>query len=712
MLHNFVAPYDAHVIQRFKAAGMPSLGKTNMDEFAMGSSNETSYFGAVKNPWNTAYVPGGSSGGAAACVAARMAPAATGTDTGGSIRQPAALCGITGLKPTYGLVSRFGMIAFASSLDQAGPMAPSAEDCALLLNVMTGFDPNDSTSLEREKEDYTRDLDQPLAGLRVGLPREFFAEGLNNEVAAAVEAAVAELKKLGATTVDISLANSKLAIPVYYVLAPAEASSNLSRFDGVRYGYRAPDYASLDDMYCKTRAQGFGAEVKRRILIGAYVLSHGYYDAYYLQAQKIRRLIADDFSEAFKTCDVILGPTAPGTAFALGEKSDDPVEMYLNDLYTIPANLAGLPGMSLPCGFDAKGLPIGLQLVGNYFSEAKMLNVAHQYQRATDWHARATGGPEMKWETVIGLEVHTQLATKSKIFSGSSTAFGAAPNTQASAVDIALPGVLPVLNKGAVECAIKFGLAIGATLNRVNVFDRKNYFYPDLPKGYQISQLARPIVEGGALKIVVEGEERTINLTRAHLEEDAGKSLHEDFHGMTGIDLNRAGTPLLEIVSEPEMRSSAEAVAYARALHTLVTWIGICDGNMQEGSFRVDANVSVRPVGQTEFGTRREIKNLNSFRFLQQAIDYEVRWQIETLEDGGRIEQATVLFDPDTGETRMMRSKEDAHDYRYFPDPDLLPVKLDEDWIERCAPRCPNCPPQCRCASSTTTACRLTTRRF
>ncbi|MGV8989901.1 MAG: Asp-tRNA(Asn)/Glu-tRNA(Gln) amidotransferase subunit GatA [Thiobacillus sp.] len=392
MLHNFIAPYDAHVIQRFKAAGMPSLGKTNMDEFAMGSSNETSYFGAVKNPWNTAYVPGGSSGGAAACVAARMAPAATGTDTGGSIRQPAALCGITGLKPTYGLVSRFGMIAFASSLDQAGPMAPSAEDCALLLNVMTGFDPNDSTSLEREKEDYARDLDKPLTGLRVGLPREFFAEGLNNEVAAAVEAAVADLQKLGATTVDISLANSQLAIPVYYVLAPAEASSNLSRFDGVRYGYRAPEYANLDDMYCKTRAQGFGAEVKRRILIGAYVLSHGYYDAYYLQAQKIRRLIANDFTEAFKTCDVILGPTAPGTAFKLGEKSDNPVEMYLNDLYTIPANLAGLPGMSLPCGFDSQGLPIGLQLVGNYFSEAKMLNVAHQYQCVTDWHARAPEG--------------------------------------------------------------------------------------------------------------------------------------------------------------------------------------------------------------------------------------------------------------------------------------------------------------------------------
>jgi aspartyl-tRNA(Asn)/glutamyl-tRNA(Gln) amidotransferase subunit A len=392
MLGNFIAPYDAHVIQRFKAAGMPSLGKTNMDEFAMGSSNETSFFGAVKNPWNPDYVPGGSSGGAAACVAARMAPAATGTDTGGSIRQPAALCGITGLKPTYGLVSRFGMIAFASSLDQAGPMAKSAEDCALLLSVMTGFDPNDSTSLEREKEDYSRDLERPLTGLRIGLPREFFADGLNSEVAAAVEAAVAELKALGATTIEVTLPNSQLAIPVYYVLAPAEASSNLSRFDGVRYGYRAPEYADLNDMYSKTRAQGFGDEVKRRILIGAYVLSHGYYDAYYLQAQKIRRLIANDFTEAFKTCDVIAGPTAPGTAFKLGEKSDDPVSMYLNDLYTIPANLAGLPGMSLPCGFDGKGLPIGLQLVGNYFSEAKMLNIAHQYQHATDWHRRAPEG--------------------------------------------------------------------------------------------------------------------------------------------------------------------------------------------------------------------------------------------------------------------------------------------------------------------------------
>ncbi len=388
MLANFISPYDATVIEKMhRDAGMVSLGKTNMDEFAMGSSNETSYFGPVKNPWDRSRVPGGSSGGSAAAVAARLAPAATGTDTGGSIRQPAALCNLTGLKPTYGVVSRYGMIAFASSLDQAGPMASSAEDCALLLNSMVGFDPRDSTSLDRPVEDYVRDLDKPLAGLRIGLPKEFFGEGCDAAVMAAVQEAIAEYRKLGASTVEVSLPNSHLSVPAYYVIAPAEASSNLSRFDGVRYGYRAPEYDNLDDMYMKTRAQGFGSEVKRRIMIGAYVLSHGYYDAYYLQAQRIRRLIANDFVEAFKSCDVILGPTSPSTAFKLGEKAADPVQMYLSDIYTIAVNLAGLPGMSIPCGF-ASGLPVGLQLVGNYFDESRLLNVAHRYQLATDWHNR------------------------------------------------------------------------------------------------------------------------------------------------------------------------------------------------------------------------------------------------------------------------------------------------------------------------------------
>jgi len=389
MLADFVSPYDAHVIERCKAAGMPCLGKTNMDEFAMGSSNETSYFGLVKNPWDERAVPGGSSGGSAAAVAARMCPAATGTDTGGSIRQPAAMTGITGLKPSYGLVSRYGMIAFASSLDQGGPMAPSAEDCALLMNVMAGFDARDSTSLEREPEDYSRDLDKPLDGLRIGLPREYFGAGLAADVGRAVEAAIAEYRRLGAETVELSLPNTRLSVPVYYVLAPAEASSNLSRYDGVRYGHRAAEYADLTDMYERTRAEGFGAEVKRRIMIGTYVLSHGYYDAYYLQAQKLRRLIAQDFAEAFRRCDVIMGPTAPTTAFDLGAKRADPVQMYLSDIYTIAVNLAGLPGMSVPCGFGEDGRPVGLQIIGDYFSEARLLNVAHQYQLATDWHARA-----------------------------------------------------------------------------------------------------------------------------------------------------------------------------------------------------------------------------------------------------------------------------------------------------------------------------------
>jgi aspartyl-tRNA(Asn)/glutamyl-tRNA(Gln) amidotransferase subunit A len=403
MLETFIAPYDAHVVSQFDMVGAVNLGKTNMDEFAMGSSNETSYFGGVKNPWDFDRVPGGSSGGSAAAVAARLCAAATGTDTGGSIRQPASLCGFTGLKPTYGLVSRYGMIAFASSLDQAGPMAKSAEDCALMMNVMAGFDERDSTSLNRPKEDYTRGLakmqgTQPLKGLRIGLPKEYFAEGLDADVAKVVQAAIAEYQKLGAETVEISLPNSQLSIPVYYVLAPAEASSNLSRYDGVRYGHRAAKYGDLMDMYMKSRAEGFGAEVKRRILIGTYVLSAGYYDAYYLKAQQIRRLIAQDFTEAFKQCDVIMGPTAPSTAFKAGEKADDPVAMYLQDVYTIATNLAGLPGMSIPAGFsqsaDGKSLPVGLQLMGNYFDEARMLDVAHAYQQVTDWHTQMPAGLE------------------------------------------------------------------------------------------------------------------------------------------------------------------------------------------------------------------------------------------------------------------------------------------------------------------------------
>jgi aspartyl-tRNA(Asn)/glutamyl-tRNA(Gln) amidotransferase subunit A len=393
MLEQYTSPFDATVVEKFKQAGMVHLGKLNCDEFAMGSGNENSYFGAVKNPWDTRAVPGGSSGGSAAAVAARLSPAVTGTDTGGSIRQPAAFCGITGIKPTYGSVSRFGMIAFASSLDQGGPMAHSADDCALLLNAMSGFDAKDSTSIERPTEDFTRDLDLPLTGLRIGVPREFFGAGLAADVEQAVRAALAEYEKLGAILVDISLPKTELSIPVYYVIAPAEASSNLSRFDGVRYGHRAADYKDLNEMYRKTRAEGFGEEVKRRILVGAYVLSHGYYDAYYVQAQKIRRLIANDFQAAFEQCDVIMGPVAPTVAWDLGDKSNDPVANYLADIYTLSTSLAGLPGMSIPCGFGQgeknSQRPVGLQIIGNYFAESKLLNVAHQFQLATDWHLKS-----------------------------------------------------------------------------------------------------------------------------------------------------------------------------------------------------------------------------------------------------------------------------------------------------------------------------------
>ena len=589
---------------------------------------------------------------------------------------------MTGIKPTYGRVSRYGMIAFASSLDQAGVLARSAEDAAAVLQVMAGFDPLDSTSIDAPVPDYPQLLGAPLTGLRIGLLREFF-DGLDSRNAALIHDALKVYTSLGASTVEVSLPHLPLSVPTYYVVAPAECSSNLSRFDGVRYGYRCDNPKDLLDLYRRSRGEGFGPEVKRRIMTGTYVLSAGYFDAYYLKAQKVRRLINEDFRKAFSEVDVLIGPTTPTPAFAIGAKIDDPITMYLNDIYTIGANLAGLPGLSLPCGF-VDGLPMGLQLIGPHFHEARLLNAAHQYQLRTDWHRQAAARVRVMadWEVVIGLEIHAQLATRSKIFSGSATAYGAPPNTQANLVDLAYPGVLPVLNAEAVRMAVKFGLAIGARIAPRSVFARKNYFYPDLPKGYQISQYELPVVSRGSLQIVLEdGTQKTVGVTRAHLEEDAGKSLHEGLANASGIDLNRAGTPLLEIVSEPDMRSAKEAVAYMKKIHTLVRYLEICDGNMQEGSFRCDANVSVRPRGQEKFGTRAEIKNLNSFRFVEKAIQYEVARQIEVIESGGKVVQETRLYDSDKDETRSMRSKEEANDYRYFPDPDLLPVEIEEGFI-------------------------------
>jgi aspartyl-tRNA(Asn)/glutamyl-tRNA(Gln) amidotransferase subunit A len=388
MLDNFIAPYNATVVERFNNAGAVTLGKTNMDEFAMGSSNETSFYGPVKNPWNRSLVPGGSSGGSAAAVAARLCAGATATDTGGSIRQPASFSGITGIKPTYGRVSRWGMVAFASSLDQAGTMTQSAEDAALMLNVMAGMDQKDSTCSTIDTEDYTASLDKPLEGLRIGLPVEHFSEGLSADMEECIRDAVGEYEKLGATVKDIQLPNSHLSVSAYYVIAPAEASANLSRYDGVRYGYRCDNPVDLEDMYKRTRSEGFGTEVKRRIMVGTYALSAGYYDAYYRKAQKIRRLIKNDFQSAFEEVDVIMGPTSPHTAFAIGSQNDDPVTMYLEDIYTIAVNLAGLPGISIPAGF-INNLPVGLQIVGKDFAEAQLLNVAHKFQQATDWHKKA-----------------------------------------------------------------------------------------------------------------------------------------------------------------------------------------------------------------------------------------------------------------------------------------------------------------------------------
>ena len=398
MLENFIAPYDATVTSNLRNAGAVCLGKTNMDEFAMGSSNETSHFGKVRNPWDLDTVPGGSSGGSAAAVAARLSPIATATDTGGSIRQPASLCGVTGLKPTYGRVSRWGMIAFASSMDQAGPIGKTAEDCALMLEAISGHDQKDSTSIDRDVPDYSATLNDSIEGLKIGIPTEFFSEGLDAKVSEQVQNALAEYEKLGAELVEISLPNSKLAVPTYYVLAPAEASANLSRFDGVRYGYRCDAPEDLMDLYCRSRAEGFGEEVKRRIMIGAYVLSAGYYDAYFRKAQQVRRLIKNDFVAAFEKVDIIAGPTCPSPAFGFGAKTSNPVEMYLEDIYTISVNLAGLPGMSLPCG-QVNNMPVGLQLIGNYFEEGRMLNAAHAFQKATDWHEKA---PDIQIAGTVG----------------------------------------------------------------------------------------------------------------------------------------------------------------------------------------------------------------------------------------------------------------------------------------------------------------------
>ncbi len=688
ILEGYRPPYTATVVQRLQQAGARLLAKTNQDEFAMGSSNENSAYGPVLNPWDRTRVPGGSSGGSAAAVAAGLAPWALGTDTGGSIRQPAALCGIVGLKPTYGALSRYGMIAFASSLDQAGPLTRDVTDAALMLRHMVGRDECDATSLHFPHE-IALPSAESLAGIRLGVPEELTGEGIDAGVLAAFTAALEQAERLGASIEQVRLPHAPHALSAYYVIAPAEASSNLARFDGVRYGLRASGAEDLIGMYTRTRHDGFGAEVKRRIMLGTYALSSGYYDAFYGRAQRVRTKIVEDFRSVFERVDFVVTPTSPSVAFELGAKTGDPLSMYLNDFCTVPMSLAGIPAISIPCGLS-EGLPVGLQLAGPAFSENALLDAAYALERTIGFDSRAARCMTERvqdrraarsvvrmtdYEPVIGLEIHIQLATRTKMFCGCELSFGEPPNTRTCPVCLGLPGALPVANARAIHFGLMIGMAVGSQLAPRSIFHRKNYFYPDLPKGYQISQYDEPLCLGGQLA--------DVRIHRVHLEEDAAKLVHVGSSGRIHasdasiVDFNRGGTPLAEIVTEPDLRSAEQAGEWLRLLRTTMRQLGVSDVNMEEGSLRCDANISVRPAGTSELGTKTELKNMNSFRFIERGIRAEIARQEEILNGGGRVAQETLHYDPDSGRITSLRSKEQAHDYRYFPEPDLVPVAVE-----------------------------------
>ena len=651
MLYNYEPIFDATAVANAKAKDMIVIGKTNMDEFAMGGSGETSYYGATKNAWDHSKVPGGSSSGSAASVASGQVRLSLGSDTGGSIRQPAAFNGIVGLKPTYGTVSRFGLIAFGSSLDQIGTFSPTVKENAQLLNVIASEDAKDSTSAPVRVADFTSKIGQDIKGMKIALPKEYLGEGIDPEVKETILNAAKHFEKLGATVEEVSLPHSKYGVAVYYIIASSEASSNLQRFDGIRYGFRAEDAKNLDDIYVNTRSQGFGDEVKRRIMLGTFSLSSGYYDAYYKKAGQVRTLIIQDFEKVFADYDLILGPTAPSVAFDLDSLNHDPVAMYLADLLTIPVNLAGLPGISIPAGF-AQGLPVGLQLIGPKYSEETIYQAAAAFEATTDYH---------KQQPLI---------------------FG----------DWSFPGVLPVLNKGVVDAGIKAALALNMDIHQHMHFDRKNYFYPDNPKAYQISQFDEPIGYNGWIEVQLEdGSTKKIGIERAHLEEDAGKNTHGT-DGFSYVDLNRQGVPLIEIVSEADMRSPEEAYAYLTALKEVIQYTGISDVKMEEGSMRVDANISLRPYGQEEFGTKTELKNLNSFSNVRKGLEYEVQRQAKILRSGGVIRQETRRYDEANKSTILMRVKEGAADYRYFPEPDLPLFEISDEWIEEMRTELPEFP--------------------
>jgi len=705
ILQGYVSPYDATAVARLRAEGAVFVGRTNMDEFAMGSTTENSAYKPTRNPANLDYVPGGSSGGSAAAVAAGEALASLGSDTGGSIRQPAAFCGCVGLKPSYGRVSRYGLTAFASSLDQVGPLTRTVSDAALLLEVTGGRDPLDSSSIEAPLPSVAEWKRADLKGVRLGLPKEYFVEGMDADVEAAVRGAVETCRELGAEVVDVSLPHTEYAIAAYYIIATAEASANLARFDGVRYGWRAEGARDPIDMYGKTRAQGFGAEVKRRIILGTYVLSSGYHDAYYLSAQKVRTLIRRDFEAAFEQCDALLTPVTPTPAYRQGETTDDPLQMYLGDIFTVPANLAGICGLSVPCGATASHVHAPRDLVSRGAWTWRQWLSSH---RPADPGGRIRGGEcvagrirvrggrrdGMNYLTTIGLEVHVQLKTAAKKFCGCSTLYGSEPNTQVCPVCLGYPGAMPVMNAEAIRLTVTSGLTIGSTISSYSKFDRKSYFYPDMPKNYQISQYDKPLCEGGSVEIEVDGETRRIGIARIHLEEDVGKSMH--FHATSGVDFNRAGLPLMEIVSEPDLTSPEEAFAFLTALKQILLYAGVSDCNLECGNVRCDVNVSVRPEGQVALGTKTEIKNMNTFRGVLNALKYEIGRQVGVLESGGSIVQETRRWDVDSGITAGMRTKEDAHDYRYFPEPDLMPVVLSSETVEEWRGALPELPAQKR----------------
>ena len=746
----------------------------------MGSSTENSAYGPSRNPWDPTRVPGGSGGGSAAAVSAGLAPWALGSDTGGSIKQPAALCGIVGLRPTYGTVSRYGIVAFASSLDQVGPTAKTVRDTALLYGIIAGKDACDSTTVDAPPVELP--VAEDLRGVRVGVPKEMNdAEGIEAGVKDAARRAIELCVELGAEVEECSLPRSvEYGLPCYYLIAPAEASSNLARYDGVRFGFRADvGDGDLTELYERTRDEGFGDEPKRRIMLGTYALSAGYYDAYYGQAQKVRTLIIREHAELFERFDVLVSPTSPTVAFELGAKTQNPLAMYLSDLLTIPSCMAGLPGLNIPCGLS-EGCPSGCSSSGRSCprtcssasatrSSARSASTpcrsacdeedicrscggvrarvdAHLRERArsrrlarrprgrreagargrraravadrdarsaraSPRHGRGEGRHRARpgrgegascvpdFEPVVGLEIHVHLKTRTKMFCRCELEYFAEPNTRTCPVCLAHPGALPVANRKAIEWTIKLGLALGCEIAEEAVFSRKNYFYPDNPKGYQISQYDQPLCIGGSLVVPGHDGDREIGFVRAHLEEDAAKTVHVG--GATGrkvgseyslIDFNRGGTPLVEIVTQPDIRSADEAERFLRLLRQTIVELGISDAEMEKGTLRVDANVSVRPAGSDELRTRWELKNMNSFTFIGRGIDAAVRDQVAIYEAGATVEQHTYDYEPGTDRLTPHRTKEEADDYRYFPEPDLVPVRPEPETVERLRGELPELP--------------------